>query len=669
MSTSTSATDVIPPTRQWGVAAAGVALVTLIVALFLGGGGATAGIPGLGDPGEVTKWGLPIAKALLDGAGAVTVGLLGLAAVLPVRKGELEGDALRALRAASISALVLAAAAAAVHLLTLSDLVGRPLPDALAGDSFISYTSTVEQGRAYAAVVVLALAIVPAARLTIGQGGAIALLCLGVASMVPLSLIGHSSSGDYHHSARVSLLVHLVGMALWVGGLVALSWYAGRKGRELPRAARAFSAVALGCFVMVAASGVMNAWVRLDTLGEVFTSAYGLMVVGKVAALIALGWLGYRHRTRTLPLLEAGRPGAFRRLAVGEIIIMAVALGLAVALSRTEPPGPLIPEVRTVVRTLIGFPIPPEFSTGRVFTEFYPDALFALGVLAGFLLYLGGVWRLHRRGDHWPVGRTIAWLAGLATVAFVGLSGLQTYGMLMLSVHMVQHMVLMMISPILLVLGGPVTLALRALKPARRGQLGPRELIVSAVNSPVAQVLTHPLVALALFISGAYTVYFTGLFESAMRSHTGHTLMSVHFLVVGYIFFEMLIGIDPLPKRPPYPARVVLLLLAMAFHAVFGLALMESSRLIAGDYYREIAVEIPWLPDTLDDQVLAGQITWGFGELPGLLVIGVLFIQWYRSDEREARRFDRREGSEESERTAYNEYLAKLDERSRRENS
>src|ERR1700754_810462 len=195
MSTSTPTTDVVPPTRQWGAAAVGVALVTLLIALVLGGAEATAGIPGLGDPGEVTKWGLPIAKAVLDGAGAVTIGLLGLAVVLPTRKGELQGDALRALRGASLSALVLAAGAAVVHLLTLSDLVGRPLPDALAGDSFVSYTSTVEQGRAYAAVVVLALAIVPAARLTIGQGGAIALFCLGVASLVPLSLIGHSSSG------------------------------------------------------------------------------------------------------------------------------------------------------------------------------------------------------------------------------------------------------------------------------------------------------------------------------------------------------------------------------------------------------------------------------------------------------------------------------------------
>jgi putative copper resistance protein D len=99
----------------------------------------------------------------------------------------------------------------------------------------------------------------------------------------------------------------------------------------------------------------------------------------------------------------------------------------------------------------------------------------------------------------------------------------------------------------------------------------------------------------------------------------------------------------------------------MGAHAVFGLGLTESAELVAGDYYRELATEITWLPNALDDQILAGQITMGFGELPGLVVIAVIFVQWYRSDEREARRFDRRESAAEAERQAYNAYLADLD--------
>jgi putative copper resistance protein D len=658
-----------PPTNRWGTAAVGVAFLTLLVALVIGGGGTALAVPGLGDPGELTRWGLPAARLVMHGAAAVTVGLIGLAVVLPARKGELGGDALRALRGASWSALVWAVGAAAVHLLTLSDLIGQPLLQALGGEGFRSYTASVAQGQAYAAVVVLALALIPAARLTLGHGGAVALLCLALATMAPPALVGHSSSGDYHHSATTSILIHVVAMALWVGGLAAVAWYAGERGRELPRVARAFSAVALGCFFLVASSGVLNAWVRMSTIGELFTTDYGLLLMAKVAALVALGFFGHAHRQRTLPKLEAGQPRAFRRIAAGEILVMAVALGLAVALSRTEPPVPDdIPGISRV-RELLGFPIPPEFSASRIVTEFYPDALFAIACLGAVLLYLAAVVRLRRRGDRWPVGRVVAWLLGVGTVAFVELSGVMTYSMTMLSVHMIQHMTLMMVSPVLLVLGGPITLALRALKPARRGETGIRELIISAVQSRVARVLTHPVVALCLFISGSFMMYFTGLFEAAMRNHTGHMLMSLHFLTMGYIFYTMLIGIDPLPKRPPFPARIVLQFLAMVFHALFGLAIMESSRLIAGSYYRELREEIGWLPEPLDDQILAGQLTWAFGELPALVIIGIIFVQWYRSDERDARRFDRKEKKAEAERLAYNAYLQSLDERSKRSGS
>ncbi|HJU96595.1 MAG TPA: copper resistance protein CopD, partial [Jiangellaceae bacterium] len=256
-----------PSARRWGVTAAAVSLAVLLAALVWGGG-TTAVVPGLPDPGALTRWGLPVAKVVLDGASAVTVGMLALAVMLPTRRGEMGRDGLLAMRAAAIAAVVWASAAGVVHLLTLSDLVGLPLLDALAGNAFASYTATVPQGKAYAAVVVLAMAIVPAARLTVGHGGAVAVLCLGIGTLIPPALTGHSATGDYHHSAVTSLIVHLVGMALWVGGLVAVSWYAARGGAHLARVARTYSPVALACFVMVGASGVLNAWVRVPSLGD-----------------------------------------------------------------------------------------------------------------------------------------------------------------------------------------------------------------------------------------------------------------------------------------------------------------------------------------------------------------------------------------------------------------
>ena len=659
------------PTSRWAVLATGAAVATLALALALGGGAAGLVLPGLTDPGAATRWGLPLAKLVLDGSGAVTVGLLLLAVLLPASRDELHPDALRAIRLASLWAGVWALAALAVHLLTLSDLLGLPLGQALAGNSLVTFTLSVEQGQAYAIVVILAAALVPASRLTLRPSGALALLILGVSTLVPPALIGHSSSGDYHHSAAFCLIVHVVAISLWVGGLVALTWYAGvarPRTSQLARAARAFSPLALGSVIAVGASGVLNAVVRMEAPADLVTTAYGRLVLVKVLLLALLVWGGSRHRSSSLRALDAGRPRAFMRLAVGEVVVMAATMGLAVALSRTEPPVPDEVENASRVREVLGFAPPTDAPTlGSFVLDVYPDAMFALITLAMTMLYVGGVVRLRRRGDRWPVGRTVAWLLGTGVLAFVTLSGVMTYGMLQLSVHMVQHMVLAMLVPVLLVLGAPITLALRAIPPARRDQMGPRERILAILNSRFVRFITHPIVAFAIFVTAAPMVYFSGLFEYAMFNHTGHMLMALHFLLGGYLFYEVVIGTDPLPSRPGYPIRMVMVLAAAGFHAFFAVGFMESARLVAGDYYLLLRTEISWLPDVLADQRAAGAITWGFGEIPALMVLLALVVQWSRSDDRESRRRDRRASDPELE--EYNAYLAALAARDKTDSS
>jgi putative copper resistance protein D len=156
------------------------------------------------------------------------------------------------------------------------------------------------------------------------------------------------------------------------------------------------------------------------------------------------------------------------------------------------------------------------------------------------------------------------------------------------------------------------------------------------------------------------------LFEIAMRGHATHVAMMLHFLLGGYLFFWVIIGIDPAPRRVPYPARMVMLLGAMAFHAMFGVAMMMAGTVIAEDWYRSLGR--PWGGSLLADQGLGGGIAWAFGELPSLVVLAALFVQWVRSDERAARRHDRREdaGNDDSlER--YNAYLAGLAEQDERQ--
>ncbi|MEU0399614.1 cytochrome c oxidase assembly protein [Streptomyces sp. NPDC006197] len=304
----------------------------------------------------------------------------------------------------------------------------------------------------------------------------------------------------------------------------------------------------------------------------------------------------------------------------------------------------------------------PPFTLGRGL-EFSPDLFFLVGCLAALGLYGWGVARLRRRGDAWPVGRTVLFAVGVLTIALVMCTKLNDYGMVMFSVHMVQHMVISMLSPILLLLGAPVTLALRALPVAGRGSLGPRELLLKLLHSRYMRVITHPAFTISLFIASLYALYFSPLFDFLMGSKAGHLGMMVHFLMVGLVFFWPIMGVDPGPHRPGYVMRMLELFAGMPFHAFFGIAMMMATQPLVKAYENPPAsLGI----DALADQNAAGGIAWAFSEIPSVLVLIALVYQWYRSEQRQAVRKDRaadRDGDKELE--AYNAYLASLQARSR----
>ncbi|GMA95211.1 hypothetical protein GCM10025881_20350 [Pseudolysinimonas kribbensis] len=177
------------------------------------------------------------------------------------------------------------------------------------------------------------------------------------------------------------------------------------------------------------------------------------------------------------------------------------------------------------------------------------------------------------------------------------------------------------------------------------------------MHSKAAGVLTNPLVSGGLFITSLWVFYYTPLFRWATIDHVGHEWMILHFLIVGYLFIQTLVGIDPVKSRPAYPIRLMLLLIVMAFHAFFGLALISNQGLLLADWYG--AMGRTWGATPLEDQQAAGGIAWSVGEIPTvLLAIGVAIL-WSRSDEREAKRRDRRadrDGDVELE--EYNRMLA-----------
>jgi putative membrane protein len=275
----------------------------------------------------------------------------------------------------------------------------------------------------------------------------------------------------------------------------------------------------------------------------------------------------------------------------------------------------------------------PPFTAGAIFTQLHLASLVALLLLVAAALYGYGVYQLRVRGDRWPAGRTVAFLAGgLGSIAAVTVSGVEAYDDTLLSVHMVQHMVLSMVGPIFLALGAPVTLALRTL----HGR--PRRTLLAALHSRVVRVLTFPLVAFGIFVANPFVLYFTGLYRQTLEHPWLHELVHVHFIVTGCLFFWPLLGLDPLPNRWPYPGRALLMVLSVPFHTVLGLTIMQSKTLLAGDYYPNL--HLTWI-NPWDDQVTAGGILWAGGEMVSVTMLGILVLQWIKQSEREARRIDR----------------------------
>ncbi|KAA6203957.1 bifunctional copper resistance protein CopD/cytochrome c oxidase assembly protein [Streptomyces parvus] len=649
------------------VAAAGAVITT--VATVWAGGGTESSVPGIEGPGAVTTWGLPVVRTLADAAAVATIGALLMVVVLLPGGRRLGEDQLRFLNWAAASAAVWTAASAATVVFTLSDLFAQPLGAVLAPDVVADYVLTDPQGRSFALSSAAAGMI---ATVCLGLGTArwarVALL-LAVAGLLPPAFTGHSSAASNHDAAVLSLALHLAGVAVWVGGLLFVLVAAFRREEQTQAAVRRFSPLAAWSLLAVGASGIVNAAVRLPSPGDVFTSRYGLLLLAKTAALLLLGAAGWWHRKRTMPLLAAGRRRGFVRLATGELLIMAAAMGLAVGLSRTPAPGTQDAAL-SPAEELLGFAMPPalgDFPWTPLFTQWDFDPLFAFGTATAALLYVAGVRKLHARGDRWPVGRTVAWFAGLAVTVLATMSGLAVYGKVLFSVHMGQHMILAMSVPILLVLGAPATLALRALPAAPKGSpAGPREMLIALLHSRYVRVISNPVVASVLFIGSAFAVYYTSLFETLMSTHLGHMVMLVHFLVVGLLFFWVIIGIDPGPRRPPHLGRLFTLILTMPFHSWFSISLMSSTTLIGAGWWSRL--DRPWVADALEDQYDAGAIAWATGDIPVLITTIILAIQWVRSDRREARRVDRQidRGDAGDPLAAYNAYLAGLHARDRR---
>jgi putative copper resistance protein D len=639
---------------------AGAALLTLIAALMFSKGVATGIYPGIPNPGKGTEWSLPVFTVFAELLGVLVVGGTVTAAfLLPGDGPSVSAPGWVLLRRVSWLAWGLAITALVLVVLTVSDILGVPIGN-LGSHEIVSFAFSVAQGQALLIQAGLATLVAILSRAGVSRSLAAVVAVIAMVAVLPPAFTGHAAGAGNHQIAVTSLVLHVLAATLWVGGLAGLLVV--RRTSRFAETVSRYSRLALLCFVMTGVSGVANAAVRLGGWSPLWSSRYGALILLKILALLVVGFLGALHRSRTLPALTAGQPKAFLRLAIGEIVVFGAAIGLAVALSRSPTPVPNDPVGPDPVIELLGFARPGPETVWSFLGDPLPDLFFLTIVIGGIWAYLVGVRRLRKGGHEWPTSRTVSWILGMLVLAFATSSGFARYAYVLFSMHMIQHMVLSMVVPVLLVIGAPVTLALRAMRrPADPQVRGARDWLLIIVHSRFMRLLSQPLVALAIYIVSLYGLYFSNTLGGLMRYHLGHLAMLLHFVLAGYLLMWVLIGVDP-GRRRIHPALLAIVhFLAMAAHAFFGFVLLSETTIIGQDWYT--SVHPIWAQSLASDQRLGAGLAWAFGEVPAAIVLLVLVKQWMGSDAREAARVDRAADraeatGEEDELARYNAFLA-----------
>ena len=537
----------------------------------------------------------------------------------------------------------------------VSYLLDQPLAASFDLTVIRSYLTQTSLGKAYLVQIIgiLILLLIPLRRLL---GSYISLLIALIAITAPV-FQSHGSSSGNHGLAIGALIIHVIALSFWVGGLFGLTQLSKQqKLIALPR----FSEIALWSAITVVISGAATAWTRLDSL-QAWQSKYGVITLVKISLAFTLVGFGALHRRW---IIKSDYPSVFR-LITAEIGVMFTTVFVGSWLSTVNPPEREIISSPALLVTGIEMPAPPTLS--RVLLGYEADGLM-LGLLIFLVaLYIKGVVILTKRGDKWPVGRTVAFALGISAVDFATSGGLGLYSHFAFANHMMAHMVLGMIAPIGIVLGAPITLALRTLPLGRNEQeSGIRGIFIELLHSKLSKFYTNPVVALAIFDGSLFALYFTPLFGNIMQGHSGHFFMSLHFLLAGFLFFQVLIGIDPLPRKVPHIAKIIVIFAAMSIHAFFSISVMSATTLLDNGYFE--LLQRPWATDLLADQKLGGSIGWAMGEVPILLALLATFLQWLKADKNEAARIDRAADraaamGEDDDLARYNNYLAQLNKR------
>ncbi|MDR7289494.1 putative copper resistance protein D [Mycolicibacterium senegalense] len=623
---------------------AACAVVLFLCAVQLGAQRLAAA--GIADPGTATSAARLLGHWTATLAGAVCAGALVwiVTTARPRSDGRIDAGSFSAHLLVERAAILWACCAAAMVVVSASADAGIPVGRLVSSPGLGSAIAASEAARGWCAAAIFALVLAVGIRFALRWIGHCVALLPTLLAVIAVPVTGNAGQGPDHDIATSAVIVFSVAVAVWTGTKIVAA--------ALPDVtlSRLVQMMHVACGAVTVVYGALLATLMLGG-SPILRSTYGLAVLS-AGLLVTLTWLcdivflrKHRHPSRLANTVSAAA-----------MIVVTAALALA---ANSVPPRFTLHEFSTW-DVFLGYQLDAPPSPLSLATVWRFDPLIGTAAIVLALGYLYAAARLRRRGDHWPVGRTIAWTLGCAALLITTSSGVRAYGSAMFSVHMGEHMALNMFVPVLLVLGAPATLALRVLPTAPKdASPGPREWLVWFVHSPVTRFLSHPVTAFVLFVGSLYLVYFTPLFDTLIRYHWGHEFMTVHFLLTGYLYYWGIIGIDPGPRRLPFLGRLGLLFAVMPFHAFFGIATMTMTSSLGESFYR--SVNLPWLQSISDDQHLGGAIAWGSSEVPVVIVVVALVAQWARQDRRAGAREDRHsDRGYDDELDAYNAMLREL---------
>nr|WP_254701130.1 bifunctional copper resistance protein CopD/cytochrome c oxidase assembly protein [Curtobacterium pusillum] len=398
-----------------------------------------------------------------------------------------------------------------------------------------------------------------------------------------------------------------------------------------------YSSIALGCFVLVAVSGVASAQIRVGALSNLFT-AYGVLVLVKIGAIVAMGVLGAVQRQRAIRSLTAApeRRRPFWLLLVTELAVMGVASGFAAALGRTATPVDQIALSKTTnpspAELLTDDTLPHAPGTWGWLTAWNIDLFWLMTAVLLAATYTAGVVRLRRHGGRWPVGRTVS--AGIALVSLVvATSGsLHTYDRFLLSANVGAHLLLGLVVPALVWASAPVQLIRAAVHPRDDDSTGVREWTGLLLDNAAVRYLVQPFPAF-VFLAAVWWVFFvTDALRWSVGDSTGRTVIDAVFLLVGLLAVPTLLTpIAAGARRPSMPAALVRIAGAVVVSAglvSLGIAMRGPLGLLQASWFG--AMGRTWGPDPLVDQARGGILLVVAGVALVVAVVIVVFVRLRR---------------------------------------